>query len=172
MSYYVVDIEADGPVPGLYSMVCFGAVKVDRQLQTTFYGTTKPITPAYLPNALEVSGFTRQQHDGFDDPEQTMRNFDSWVRRTSVGYPIFFSDNNGFDWAFINYYCHRYLGQNPFGFSSRRISDLFCGFHRDMRYRWKHLRKTKHTHNPVDDAMGDAEAMLALCDAGLPMDLS
>jgi len=25
-----------------------------------------------------------------------------------------------------------------------------------------HLRKTKHTHNPVDDAKGNAEALLAL----------
>ncbi|WP_264821498.1 hypothetical protein [Acinetobacter shaoyimingii] len=27
---------------------------------------------------------------------------------------------------------------------------------------FKHLRKTAHTHNPVDDAKGNAEALLAL----------
>jgi hypothetical protein len=26
----------------------------------------------------------------------------------------------------------------------------------------KHLRKTKHTHNPVDDARGSAEALLQI----------
>lgn len=29
MSYVMVDIEADGPIPGDYSMVCFGAVIVE-----------------------------------------------------------------------------------------------------------------------------------------------
>ena len=29
MSYFFVDVEADGPCPGLYSMVSFGAVKFD-----------------------------------------------------------------------------------------------------------------------------------------------
>ena len=32
MSYIVVDIEADGPIPGDYSMVCFGAVVVEEGL--------------------------------------------------------------------------------------------------------------------------------------------
>jgi hypothetical protein len=27
---------------------------------------------------------------------------------------------------------------------------------------FKHLRDTKHTHNPVDDAKGNAEAMLKI----------
>lgn len=29
------------------------------------------------------------------------------------------------------------------------------------------LRKTKHTHNPVDDAIGNAEALLQMKDMGL-----
>jgi hypothetical protein len=38
MSYIMVDIESDGPVPGDYSMVCFGAVVVEPGLERTFYG--------------------------------------------------------------------------------------------------------------------------------------
>ncbi len=34
----MVDIEADGPIPGDYSMVCFGAIIVEPQLNRTFYG--------------------------------------------------------------------------------------------------------------------------------------
>lgn len=30
---------------------------------------------------------------------------------------------------------------------------------------FKHLRKTRHTHNPVDDAMGNAEALLHMKEA-------
>ena len=32
MTYVMVDIEADGPIPGDYSMIAFGAVLVDEKL--------------------------------------------------------------------------------------------------------------------------------------------
>jgi hypothetical protein len=38
----------------------------------------------------------------------------------------------------------------------------YKGLVRDMFTNFKHLRTTKHTHHPVDDAMGNAEAMLAM----------
>ncbi len=36
MSHVMVDIEPDGPIPGNYPMVCFGAVIVEPALQRTF----------------------------------------------------------------------------------------------------------------------------------------
>ena len=41
------------------------------------------------------------------------------------------ADNFAFDWQFINYYFHRFLGRNPFGFSGRRIGDLYAGLVKD-----------------------------------------
>lgn len=41
MSYIMVDIEADGPIPGDYSMICLGAVIVDQEPETAFYGKLK-----------------------------------------------------------------------------------------------------------------------------------
>ena len=32
MNYVMVDIESDGPIPGDYSMFCFGAVLVEPSL--------------------------------------------------------------------------------------------------------------------------------------------
>ena len=43
MPYVMVDIEADVPTPGDYSMVCFEAVIVEPGLERTFYGMLKPI---------------------------------------------------------------------------------------------------------------------------------
>ena len=43
MNLVVVDVEADGLIPGEYSMVCFGAVVVEPSLQKTFYGQVWPI---------------------------------------------------------------------------------------------------------------------------------
>jgi hypothetical protein len=74
MTYIMVDIEADGPIPSDYSMVCFGAIVVEPSLDRTFYKGV--------------------------------------------------------------------------------VKDMFVNF--------KHLRKTKHTHNPVDDARGNAEALLQI----------
>jgi hypothetical protein len=40
-----------------------------------------------------------------------------------------------------------------------------------MFQNFKHLRKTEHTHNPVDDARGNAEALLAMKEMGLKIAL-
>ena len=44
---------------------------------------------------------------------------------------------------------------------------------KDMFVNFKHLRKTPHTHDPVDDARGNAEALLAIKNnLGLKISLS
>src|SRR5579883_3168411 len=163
MSLFVVDVESDGPAPGLFSMVSFGAVKVDNALATTFYGQTRPISEKWSSEALAVSGITREDHLGYEAPEAVMFRFAGWLKEHSEGRPVFVSDNVAFDWQFINYYFHAFTGGNPFGFSGRRIGDLYCGLVKDMsaNAEWKKFRKTRHTHHPVDDAKGNAEALLA-----------
>ena len=162
MSYIMVDIEADGPIPGDYSMVCFGAIVVEPSLEKTFYGRLKPISDRWIPDALKVSGFSREETLGFDDPKSVMEAFEKWTTTVSEGRPIFISDNNGFDWQFINWYFHHFLEKNPFGFSSVNLGSLYKGVIRDTFKNFKHLRKTKHTHHPVDDARGNAEALLQI----------
>lgn len=44
MSFFMVDIEADGAIPGDYSMICFGAVVVELSLSKSFYGRLAPIS--------------------------------------------------------------------------------------------------------------------------------
>lgn len=158
----MVDIEADGPIPGDYSMVCFGAVLVKEPLQNTFYAKLKPISEKWVPEALTVSGFTREETLQFEDPKTAMENFAVWLGKHTKGSPMFISDNNGFDWQFINWYFHHFLGRNPFGFSSTNLGSLYKGAVKDTFKNFKHLRTTKHTHNPVDDAMGNAEAFLKI----------
>ncbi|HYG51891.1 MAG TPA: 3'-5' exoribonuclease [Flavobacteriales bacterium] len=170
MSYIVVDVEADGPIPYKYSMVCFGAVVVEPSLGKTFYGKTKPISTEWIPDALAVSGISRQEHEQFEDPKTVMENFAEWIGQQTKGRAIFISDNPAFDWQWINYYFHYYTGKNPFGFSARRIGDLYCGMKMDagVNNEWKKLfRTTKHDHNPVNDAKGNAEALLAMKNLGL-----
>jgi len=167
MSLIVVDVESDGPIPYKYSMVCFGAVVVEPSLSKTFYGKTKPVSDLWIPEALAISGISREEHKTFDDPETVMKNFADWINLNSKNRPVFISDNPAYDWQFINYYFHYYLGKNPFGFSARRIGDLYCGMVKDSFAKWKHLRKTKHDHNPVNDAKGNAEVLLQIKEMGL-----
>lgn len=161
----MVDVESDGPIPGDYSMICFGAVVVREGLEDTFYGRLRPISDRWVPNALAVSGFSREQTLAFDDPATVMRDFAAWVEQKSAGRPVFVSDNNGYDWQFMNWYFHHFTGTNPFGFSSMNLGSLYKGAVRDVFQNFKHLRRTPHTHHPVDDARGNAEAMLTFCRA-------
>ena len=41
MSYVIVDLESDGPIPAEFSMVCFGAVIFDDQLDRSFCGSLR-----------------------------------------------------------------------------------------------------------------------------------
>lgn len=164
MSLIVVDVEADGAVPHLFSMVSFGAVIVEPSLSKTFYGQTKPISDVWQPEALAISNFTREEHLTFNEPENVMLEFKNWIAENSNGKPVFISDNLAFDWQWINYYFHRFTGGNPFGFSGRRIGDIYSGLVKDYfaASKWKDFRQTKHTHHPVDDARGNAEALLKI----------
>lgn len=164
MSYIMVDVESDGPIPHKYSMVSFGAIIVEPSLSRTFYGKTKPMSDVWIPEALAVSGISREQHLGFDDPKKVIANFSDWVALNTAGRPRFVSDNNGYDWQFINFYFHWFLGTNPFGYSSTNLGSLYKGLIKDDFQNFKHLRKTVHTHHPVDDAKGNAEALLHMKD--------
>ena len=160
MSYISVDIESDGPVPHLYSMVSFGAVIVDEngKFDKTFFGKIRPISEKWIPEALAISGYSREETLEFEDPTIVMQRFANWIQENSKGKHLLISDNNGFDWQFINYYFHAFTGSNPFGYSSTNLGSLYKGIVKDSFKNFKHLRKTKHTHNPVDDAKGNAEA--------------
>jgi hypothetical protein len=93
-------------------------------------------------------------------PPIVFHQFDAWLKRFKAPY-VFVSDNNGYDWQWINDGFWKYLGRNPFGHSSRRIADFYAGLCGDFftpGRDWKRLRRTAHDHNPVNDALGNVEA--------------
>jgi len=143
-----VNCEASGPCIGKGDLTEFGAVAYPSM--KTFYGEVGCDTR--FPDSNGKFKLT---------DKEVFVNFDIWLKENCKGFqPIFVSDNPAFDWQWINYNFHHLLGKNPFGWSARRIGDYYAGLIGDFRktQRWKKLRITKHTHNPVDDAMGNAEA--------------
>ena len=163
MSYFMVDVETDGPIPGTddYSMIEIGAVVVEPSLSKTFHGKLCPISSRWDPGALKVVGLSREETLAFRSPRLVMEEFARWVAESNVGKrAMFVSDNNGFDFMFTSWYLHHFLAMNPFGHSSTNLGSLYKGLIKNTFKNFKHLRQTKHTHNPVDDAMGNAEALL------------
>jgi len=120
-------------------MVCFGAVVVEADLSRTFYGKLKPISENYIPDALAVSGFTRDECMTFNEPKLVMEQFRDWLLSNCENRILFVSDNNGFDWQFMNWYFHHFIGANPFGHSSTNLGSLYKGMQKDTFVNFKHL---------------------------------
>jgi hypothetical protein len=156
MSLVLVDVEATGISPNSGVMTEFGAVEF--KSRATFHGILWESEPdPENPAKPVVTG----KH--FDE-EKVMRKFRLWLDEVSSGRPIFVSDNPAYDFMWITFYFDRHLAHNPFGHSGRRISDFWAGLQGDWynTQKWKSLRVTKHDHNPVNDAMGNAEALATL----------
>lgn len=163
--WVMVDVETTGPVPGLFSMTEIGAIVVEPRLTRIFYGQLRPLPDAgfdpyvmTLPRAIE----TQSVWNTWGNPGDVMRRFEEWCRDLGASRLIGVSDNNGFDFAFVNWYFYRFLTQSPFGHSSQNLGSIYKGAIGDAYQNFKHLRVTPHTHHPVDDARGNAEAMLQI----------
>src|ERR1700677_4055426 len=115
--YISVDVEAAGPVPATYSMLSIGAVIVDDP-KATFYVELKPVNNKSIASAMRVVGRTLADFSKSGlAPKKAMASFRDWIRSVSKqGRPVFVGFNATFDWAFVNFYFHEYLGENPFGF--------------------------------------------------------
>ncbi|MER8349344.1 3'-5' exonuclease, partial [Acinetobacter baumannii] len=57
-----------------------------------------------------------------------MSRFRAWIDQIAGDdTPVFVGFNAPFDWSFVNYYFHRYTGENPFGFTALDIKALWMG---------------------------------------------
>jgi ribonuclease T len=77
-----------------------------------------------------LSGFSLEDlHRTGLPPAEAMRRFRDWLKglmdRDSV--LVFVGFNAPFDWSFINYYFHKFLGENPFGFTALDIKAYYMG---------------------------------------------
>lgn len=166
-----VDVETSGPIPGEYSLLTIGACNVSEPFQT-FTCELKPTTLNADPKALEITGLSlgRLEKEGLE-PVAGMREFRDWVLRVTGddGTPVFVGFNAAFDWSFINYYFHRYLGENPFGFAALDIKSMYMGA---VSSSWAQTRSSqiaailhptlKGNHDALHDAQYQAELFLLI----------
>lgn len=148
-----VDCEARGRSPVNGTMTEFGCVHYSTR--DIFHGVLFESTPDPEKPVVPVVG----RRVASDLAVATALT--PWLRsHAGDRHPVFVSDNPAWDWQWIAGMFDRADLDNPFGHSARRLGDFWAGLHSDwtQTQSWKSLRKTKHTHNPVDDAMGNVEA--------------
>lgn len=163
--YVSVDVEASGPCPPTFSMLSIGACVVGDP-ETSFYAKLRPISEQFVSESIKVVGkpleyFTKSGRE----PKVVMAELEKWVKLSSGGQtPVFVGFNAAFDWAFVNWYFHSYIGRNPFGIRAIDIKSYFMGLEGGS---WKGTRSsripdrfkgtTEQTHDALDDAKSQAE---------------
>ncbi len=135
--YFSVDVEASGPVPGLFNLVSIGAVPVGQRAgrwspeEERFYVELRPIAPGFDAGAMAVHGIPRERLDKEGLPaEEAMRRLDRFVRARLQGggdRAVFAGHNAGFDWSYISYYFEVHRLPNPFGYKALDIKSLAMG---------------------------------------------
>jgi DNA polymerase III alpha subunit (gram-positive type) len=167
--YVSVDVEASGPIPGDFSLLQIGAC-LAYQPQLGFETLIRPLNDNMNEwvrhNQLEL--FNRCRESG-EEPAVAMERFDDWLKRTVKGRPIFVGFNASFDFKFVDWYFHHFLGYNPFGINAIDIKAYYMGkfatnwgdaVKREIK---KKLRiSTPHTHDALDDAREQAEIFITL----------
>lgn len=164
--YVSIDVETSGPIPGEYSLLSIGACLV-AEPATSIYLELQPDSPKHDLEALAVSGLNldKLRREGLS-PQEAMRRFDEWLKSSCpIGEKIVFVGLNApFDWSFVNYYFHKHLGANPFGFTAIDMKAYFMGA---FGCSWQETKSSKMTailkprsipnHNALCDARFQAE---------------
>lgn len=165
-----IDIEADGECPGISSMLSFGVAffSAEGSIVDTFEANLYPLpdtTPSRetmdwwgQPAQAKAWAYLRENRR---TAEEVMPAFAAVVQKWKathklcvIGWPI------NYDWMWIHYYCHRFLGHNPLGFSARCIATYAWALSKNKSSRQKipDIERWKpadlpHTHRALDDAI-------------------
>jgi hypothetical protein len=177
--YVSTDIEVDGPIPGLYSMLSFGsaAYRADKTLVSTFAANLEtlpgasqhPETMAWWAERPETWAASRKDPR---DPAEAMRDYVKWLESLPAK-PVFVGYPAAFDFLFVYWYLIRFEGRSPFSFAAldmKTMAMVLLGKEyrqsskKDMPKRW--FDEAPHTHVALDDAIEQGALfcnMLAEC---------
>jgi hypothetical protein len=172
--YISIDIEADGPIPGPYSMLSLGAVQIDNQsnrfsvnIKPLATASTHPDTMAWWTQNAEAY---KAATTGALPPSHAMDLFFQWLKKLS-GKPVAVCYPASFDFMFVYWYMIVFKGECPFGFSAFDMKTAASALlkipfrqvtKRNMPREWT---KTglPHTHVAVEDAVEQAVMAQRMC---------
>ncbi len=171
--YVSVDVEADGPIPGPYSLLSIGAVAFDKG------GTTLgefSVNLETLPGA-EAHPKTTEWWQGFPEawaacrenprpPGEAMTAFADWLERLP-GKPIFVGWPAAWDFMWVYWYLMRFTGRRPLSEVAVDMRSYAMGMRKsDFRHAGKNylprrwFSPQQHTHVALDDAREQGELFM------------
>jgi hypothetical protein len=164
--YVSADVETDGPIPGVNSLLSFGsaAYLADKTLVSTFTANLETL-PGAVGDPKTMAWWATQPdawaacRENPQSPEQALKDYLAWLKRLPhrpvfVGYPA------AFDFMFVCWYLVRFTGENPFSHSALDIRtyamamlkrDYRDSVKRNMPRHW--FDDLPHTHRALDDAI-------------------
>ena len=162
MVFVSVDCEASGQYPPQYSLLSIGACDV-HNISNTFYAELAMLNDNISGSAMRVVGDLWQRCiENGQSPTKVMTDFNKWLESFNERV-IFVAFNLGFDWTYIQFYFHEFLGYNPFGISGLDIKAYAMG---KLNCEWSETTKKKlkgrikwegkHTHNALQDSVEQA----------------
>lgn len=172
--YIVIDIEADGPVPGQYSMLSIGAVATTGKEEVgIFSAQLLPLKGASQHQA--TMEWWKSQPEAWKaatenqkPPQQVMQDFCEWLKGFD-GKLIVTAHPIGFDYSFVSWYLWKYINENPFADSNGAVVnlDIASFVSGSLHLKVSDSTRTKmpemlkkgmpeHNHNALDDARGFA----------------
>jgi ribonuclease T len=165
-AYICVDIESTGPIPGDFSILSIGACTVFEP-QRTFYIELKPVNFNSTVEAASIHKLSleRLMVEG-ESPKEAMIRFEEWIVNEAAPnqQPFFVAFNAGYDWMFVNYYFHHFLGHNPFGHAAIDIKAFYMGMAgvpwSQTSWRYidpKYMPENHLTHHALQDALDQAD---------------
>lgn len=179
--YISTDIEADGPIPGEYSMLSFGSVAInkDGKILGEFYEKLKPLPKA--KQHPETMLFWKQNPEAWKeatsnpkDPKKVMEEYAKWCFKfrseSDHQRPVFIGWPATFDFMFVYWYlikfvtgCEKeFLKFTPFAIAGLDIRTYAMALLK-RNYLDTNMLPAKwtkdtgeHTHKSIDDARKEA----------------
>ncbi len=160
------DVESDGPIPGINSMLSFGsaAYTADKVIIDTFSANLL-LLPEAIPDAKTMAWWQTQPEawkacrEDPQEPEKAMKSYHAWLKKLP-GKPVFVAYPVAYDFMFVYWYLIRFAGDSPFSHSALDIKTYAMALldkdyrdctKRNMPREW--FDDLPHTHKALDDAI-------------------
>ena len=164
--YISTDVETDGPIPGINSMLSFGSAAYlpDKTLVGTFSANLETLPEAKSDQKTMEWWKTQPKawlacRENLQRPKLAMPKYSQWVE-SLPGKPVFVAYPAAFDFMFVYWYLIRFTGKSPFSHSALDIKTLAMALlkigyrdstKRQMPRHW--FDDLPHTHLALDDAI-------------------
>jgi DNA polymerase III alpha subunit (gram-positive type) len=175
--YFSIDIETDGPCPGLNSMLSLGVVALcAKRGELGSFEANLDLLPEASANPKTTSEFWSQWPQQYaatrvntQDPAVVFRRFDRWVQSFG-GVPVAVAFPAGFDFSWIWYYSNRFVGSCAFSFSCIDLKTLAWtilggNYRHATKRRWPKQwfsPDLSHTHVAIEDAREQGAVFLSM----------